>query len=151
MASYYETRGKRYKIPKTMTTHWHNCSLTTWLFIPHYAVAAAKAWTNSFRGRVATFPKNCKLIAIWHLTGKWDYRNLCSISQIGKLSLVSALHCTAECKKGGFNWQTWSKWAACEFVLRKIIQLNASLHRNWGKNELLEKGGRVGSLWQKWP
>ena len=28
-------QGKRYKTAKTMSTHWHHCSLTTWLFIPH--------------------------------------------------------------------------------------------------------------------
>ena len=66
------------------------------------------------------------------------------------ISCAWCLHCRAKCKKGWFNWQTWSKWAACEAV-RKIIQLNASLHTNWGKNELLEKGGRrAGSLWQKY-
>ena len=57
--------GKRYKIPKTMTTHWHNCPLTTWLFIPHYAVAAAKAWTNSFRRQNCNIRENIEKMVNW--------------------------------------------------------------------------------------
>ena len=55
------SRGKRYKTPKT--THWHNCSLTTWLFIPHYAVAAAEAKTNSLRWRI---PISGEVLKFWH-------------------------------------------------------------------------------------
>ena len=55
------SRGKRYKTPKT--THWHNCSLTTWLFIPHYAVAAAEAKTNSLRWSI---PISGEVLKFWH-------------------------------------------------------------------------------------
>ena len=141
-------QGKRYKTAKTMSTHWHHCSLTTWLFIPHYAVAAAKAWTNSFRWCIEIFQKIMKIKC--NLTFDRDFRSPKLVQFPRLISCAWCLHCRAKCKKGRFNWQTWSKWAACEAV-RKIIQLNASLHTNWGKNELLEKGGRrAGSLWQKY-
>ena len=85
-----------------------------------------------------------------NLTFDRDFRSPKLVQFHRLVSCAWCLHCRAKCKKGRFNWQTWSKWAACEAV-RKIIQLNASLHTNWGKNELLEKGGRrAGSLWQKW-
>ena len=125
---------------------------------PHDCLSPIMRWPLPKPGQTVSGGalQHFRRIANWLQSDIWQGNEITETCvQFPKLvswawSLHCTVQCTAECKKGGFNWQTWSKWAACEFVLRKIIQLNASLHRNWGKNELLEKGGRAGSLWQKW-